>query len=136
VRPEPLRLPAGVRARPEALDSVQELLAQAWVLHPDVTAADRMGVETAVVEVAANIIEHGGGAGDLAFEVHVRPERVTALFCDTGILFEADLHGAAMPDDMAEGGRGLALARAVSDEVAYERAGGVNCWRIVRLRGR
>jgi serine/threonine-protein kinase RsbW len=116
------------------LESVHALLERSWAAHPDVTAADRLCVETAVVEVAANIVEHAGGS-ELGLEVDVRPDRVQAVFLDTGAAFEGDLDTAALPDDeYAERGRGLALARALVDEVTYARDGGTNRWCLVRLR--
>lgn len=130
----PESLPPGTAACPEVLESVHELLERTWAAHPDVSEADRMSVETAVVEVAANIVEHAGGA-ELGLEVDVRPDRVQALFRDTGAAFEGDLGAAGLPDDeLSERGRGLALVHALVDEVGYERAAGTNHWCLVRLR--
>ena len=130
----PESLPPGTAARPEVLESVHELLERIWTAHPDVSAADRMCVETAVVEVAANIVEHAGGA-ELGLEVEVCADRVQALFHDTGAAFDGDLGAADLPDDeLSERGRGLALVRALVDEVGYERAGDTNRWRLVRHR--
>lgn len=130
----PESLPPGTAALPEVLESVHELLERTWAAHPDVTPADRMCVETAVVEVAANIVEHAGGA-ELGLEVEVCADRVQALFCDGGAAFDGDLGTAGLPDDeFSERGRGLALINALVDEVGYERAGDTNRWRLVRLR--
>jgi serine/threonine-protein kinase RsbW len=127
-------LPPGTAARPEVLESVHDLLERAWSAHPDVSAADRMSVETALVEVAANIVEHAGGA-ELGLEVEVHPDRVQAVFRDSGAAFGGDLDAAGLPDDeLSERGRGLALARTLLDQVAYERAGGINQWSLVRRR--
>ena len=130
----PESLPPGTAARPEVLESVHELLERAWAAHSDVSAADRMCVETALVEVAANIVEHAGGS-ELALDVEIHPDRVQAAFRDTGAAFEGDLDAAGLPDDeLSERGRGLALARALLDEVRYERVEGTNRWWLVRLR--
>ncbi len=61
-------------------------------------------------------------------------DRVEARFTDTGRPTLVDLAAAAMPGELAEDGRGLALARAAVDELSYERDGAVNRWRIVRRR--
>ena len=132
--PAPLRLPPGTAAGPEVLEAVHELLEQTWTAHPDVSVADRMCVETALIELVANIVEHAGGAAELAVEVEVHPERVQAVFRDTGSEFAGDLDSATMPDDMSERGRGLALIRALLDEVTYGRVAGANCWHLVRFR--
>ncbi len=142
MRPEsgpglPLRLPAGAAAGPEVLDAVHDVLELAWARHPGVTAADRMGLETAVIEVAANIVEHAspGRRVEIAFEVDVEPGRIRAAFTDTGVPFDGDIDAAELPaDELSERGRGLALARALVDELAYERAGPTNHWRVVLVR--
>ena len=40
----------------------------------------------------------------------------------------------AKPDDLAENGRGLWLAKATLDELDYVRVGDRNTWRLVRNR--
>ena len=40
-----------------------------------------------------------------------------------------------MPDELAESGRGMWLARATLDELEYARSGDRNTWKMVRLRG-
>lgn len=131
--PETFRLRPGTVARPEVLDEVQDLLSTVWSAHPEVSTTDRMCVETAAVEVAANIVEHAGGAGEVGMAVVVAPERVEVCFHDTGAWFDGDLQDVALPDDMAERGRGLALAGTLS-ELTYERDGDTNRWRLVRRR--
>jgi anti-sigma regulatory factor (Ser/Thr protein kinase) len=126
-------------AAPQCLERVHELLAALWADAPGVGAEDRIGFETAVAEVAANIVEHSGAGPDmrvgLNLQVRAYADRVEALFCDTGVEADVDIGSAALPDDMAESGRGLAIARAAVDEVVYERDGGVNRWRVTRLLG-
>jgi serine/threonine-protein kinase RsbW len=121
---------------PQCLESIHGLLARLWADASEVSAEDRIRFETAVAEVAANIVEHAtaGAVVDLSLEVRAYPDRVEALFCDTGAPADIDLDSASLPDDMAESGRGLAIARAAVDEVVYERDGCVNRWRVTRLR--
>ena len=45
-----------------------------------------------------------------------------------------DLSSVAMPDELAESGRGLALAMAAVDDLSYEREGGRNLWRLTCIR--
>jgi anti-sigma regulatory factor (Ser/Thr protein kinase) len=80
--------------------------------------------EVAVSEIAANIMEH---AHPTVMNVRLSavPDRVVAEFTDTGHDWEAPL-------ELAERGRGLTLARTACDEVAYERVGTVNHWRLVK----
>ncbi len=123
-------------AGPDALEHVHALIASLWTDAPGVGDADRIGFETAVIEIAANILEHAcAGAGvDMRLEVRAHADRLEARFTDTGRPSLVDLASAAMPGELAEDGRGLALARAAVDELSYERDGAVNRWRIVRRR--
>ncbi|MBT2531529.1 hypothetical protein J7E83_05170 [Arthrobacter sp. ISL-48] len=45
-----------------------------------------------------------------------------------------DVDTAAMPDALAEGGRGRALAKAALDVLLYERHNGANHWTLRRTR--
>lgn len=58
-------------------------------------------------------------------------EQLEAELCDTGAAMEVSV-GGAMPDELQGSGRGLALACAVTDELAYRRDGDVNRWRLSR----
>src|SRR5581483_6523987 len=120
----------------ESLARVHELLARIWAAAPDVHDQDRLLFETAVAEVAANIVEHAGGGREVPFTLRVssHPDRVEAAFSDSGGPAPVDLGAAALPADLAETGRGLGIATAALDELAYERDGAVNRWRLVRRR--
>ena len=74
-----------VSARPESLEQVHELLAALWA-DDAMPALDRMHFETAVAEVAANIVEHAtrGTAVTLVLRVSGWPDRVEARFEDDG----------------------------------------------------
>ena len=137
-----------VGAHPESLDRVHELLARLWT-DDDMPAVDRMQFETAVAEVAANIVEHAADGRDVTLVLRVSrwPDRVEARFEDDGAEAHVDLDAASMPESgdpddldavlaLAEDGRGLALARAAVDELVYEREGSTNRWFLVRRRSR
>jgi serine/threonine-protein kinase RsbW len=123
-------------AAPECLDRLHELLQSAWAEHPEVGVSDRTFFEIAVTEVAGNIVEHAaaGTTLQIAVSVHVTDVRLEATFEDVGPAVDVDPGSATMPDDLAESGRGLALARRAVDEVAYWREGVTNHWRVVRSR--
>ena len=59
---------------------------------------------------------------------------LVACFGDDGIPMSLDLSGVAMPGPDAESGRGLALAVAALDGLAYDREGGRNHWRLTCIR--
>jgi anti-sigma regulatory factor (Ser/Thr protein kinase) len=117
-------------------DRIAEL--DAWI---ERTGASRRVAEdvvfrarVCVAELAANLIEHGGGrAGGDEVTVTLRPDG-TALeveVTDTGRAFDptAAVAGTTSPDGL--GGRGLRLLRAYADAMRYRRDAGHN---ILRLR--
>jgi serine/threonine-protein kinase RsbW len=132
----PLTRSLQVEATPACLDRVHVLLAELLADRPDVLDADRIGFETALAEVVANIVEHtaAGRRVQLIVRLAAGPDRLDAELRDDGPPVEVDLAGASLPDASAEEGRGLALARAAVDDVAYDRDGAANRWRITRRR--
>lgn len=119
-------------AEPQALEQVETLLAQTWAENGHVPENIRMQVGIAVGEIAANIIEHSaaGRAVQLRIAVVVLPAEVHVEFVDDGLPYRADLNDASLPDEMAERGRGLALARAVLARLEYWRDT-ANHWTLV-----
>ena len=102
---------------------------------PSVSDPDRMAFVTAVAEVSANIVEHAsrGEPVRLRLVVHVREDRIEAHFEDRGRPYEPP-PTPEHEDELAEAGRGMAMVRALVDEIGYERDGPVNRWLIVRSR--
>ncbi len=119
-------------AVPEGLDSLHELLARAAREHPSVPSGDVMMLETAVMEIAGNVIKHGKPSGAVAwtFTLDVGPP-LRATLADSGEQY-AETWTGEMPEEMAESGRGLALANAVLDELLYERRDTINVWTMIR----
>jgi anti-sigma regulatory factor (Ser/Thr protein kinase) len=126
-----------VPARPASLDRIHDLVEDLWTVCVDVAPVDRMLFETAVTEIVGNIAEHAAGDGllDVTVRVWVLPDRLEAEFRDRGRRADVDLENVALPDGLAESGRGLALTLAAVDELRYHRDGDVNHWHIVRRRG-
>jgi serine/threonine-protein kinase RsbW len=123
-------------AEPASLERAHALLQTVWTDHGDITAADRMLFELAVTEVAGNIAQHApdGAPLDFTLNVCVHPDRIEAEFLDAGRRAEIDLAAAAMPSEMSESGRGLAMTLAAVDELVYRRDSNTNHWRLVRRR--
>ena len=121
------------RAGPEALQVVHEALGRFWegVAVPD--ERWRMMFELAVFEIAANVVEHARPPL-IQLSLLAEPDRVAAEFVDSGRPWSGSPAPPTLPDDLAEGGRGLALAWMAVDEVAYERLGERNHWRLVKRR--
>jgi len=132
----PIRI--SVPARLGSLDLVHPALEQLWEAHDNVTRLDRMRLETAVVEIFVNIVEHayradseGQDARRLELVLTVGEAGAEATFLDNGEPAEIDLSEVTMPDADSESGRGLAMALAALDDLGYERVDGRNRWHLL-----
>jgi len=123
-------------AVPESLNPLHDLLERVGREHPDVEPGDLTMFETAVIEVAGNVVEHGRPLGRVSwtFRLSVLPDRLEGELSDSGDAY-AGTWGPAMPSDLLqEDGRGLALATAVLDSLEYQRAATENHWTMLRRR--
>lgn len=121
-----LEIPVG----PHTLDEVQTALDTFWSRHDEVPAAVRMEIGIAAAEIAANIVEHGCPES-LHLEIALHSNEVQIEFTDSGHPPEVDLVAVRMPDDLSEGGRGLALAQAALRLLAHFRDELGNHWRLI-----
>lgn len=121
------------QAGPEALEVVHQALGRFWegVVVPD--ERWRMMFELAVLEIAVNVMEHARPPL-VQLTLLAEPDRVAAEFVDSGRPWSGPPVPPTLPDDLAEGGRGLALAWMAVDEVGYERLGERNHWRLMKRR--
>jgi serine/threonine-protein kinase RsbW len=122
-------------AVPETLAQLHELLEQVRADHPEVDQEDVELFETAVIEIAGNVVEHGRPEGQVEYDLELRvlDDRLTATLRDSSQEEVTDTE-AEMPSVWAEEGRGFALAGAVLDELDVERRDGRNHWQLTRLR--
>lgn len=120
-------------AVPQELNRVHDLLVRAGAEHPEVPATDLMLFETAVVEIANNVVAHGGPQGRVQWRltVMVGADAIEADLRDTGGEFTPN-RNAVMPDPDAEQGRGLAMAEKILDGIEFERNAQGNHWRLMR----
>lgn len=119
----------------DTLDRIHAFLDEALAGEP-VDDLVRMQFEIAVAEIAANIVEHTARDAPVGVHLELRllPDRLEAEFRDDGRPVQVDLASVALPDDLAERGRGLAIARGALDELSYQRDGDTNRWLLVRHR--
>ena len=132
------RVEVSAPATPEMMNLAHDAIERLWSAHEGVGAVERIRFETAVVEILGNIIEHAYELDtsdnpqtrrfDLALTVTDR--EVVAEFGDDGRPVALDLSAVSMPDDEAESGRGLAMAKAAVDDLSYDRVEGRNHWRL------
>jgi serine/threonine-protein kinase RsbW len=129
-----------IPAQLASLEEIHDLVASLWERQTRFPPADRLRFETAVIEVAGNIVAHaaagqsGGREVTVELALTVSPESATACFHDDGGAAELDLASARMPDTLAECGRGIALTRALADDLTYERSRSANIWTLTCRR--
>ena len=118
---------------PDTLDEIQQTLDQAFG-NNEVSDYTKMCIELAVSEIGTNIIEYSGDGEPvrLSMIVEVAPDAVSVTFTDDGHPAPVDLTQVSMPDEAAEGGRGLAIAFRVLDELSYTRDKDGNHWTLIR----
>lgn len=123
-------------AVPDQLGAVHDLLGTAAADHPELDPTDVMLFETAIIEIANNVVEYGRpeGAVRWKFTIRVRQDEIEAELDDTGQTF-TPTQGKEMPSEYAEGGRGLPIAEALLDRIDFNRMGETNHWRMVRRLG-
>ncbi|MGN6407421.1 MAG: ATP-binding protein [Curtobacterium sp.] len=135
----PARVAFEVPAVPESLDEVQDRFGAWW----DTLGIDdlrlRFGLETAVAEIAANIVEHTRRTDQEAgrrytVELDATDREVLAVLTDNGLPADVDLAAVTMADADEESGRGLALAIAALDRLEHRHEGGHNVWTLACTR--
>lgn len=124
----------------ESVEAVHDLLLEWFEEVGEVDPRVRFAFETAVVEIAGNIVEHtvaARGAEGRHFTVELVADEaaLTATFQDDAQPAELDLSAVTMAEEGAEDGRGLALALASVDRLEYRHEGGRNIWSIECRRG-
>ncbi len=118
-----------VRSADEAL---RALLSQAGVSESLSPAC-----ELAVHELLTNLVDHaytGDPTGKVEVEMTVTEQSLRVQTRDTGIPPNLDLYNISMPnpEDLAEGGYGLAIILTLMDEVSYQTQNGQNLWHLVK----
>jgi serine/threonine-protein kinase RsbW len=120
-----------------AIEAVHNELDALWDDASFVPDMDRMTFTTAVIEAAANIVQHALPVAEKPVEIDVDISvRATRLVARVSAFnaresFANDMQ-ANMPDSDAESGRGLALIEALVTTVTFERQDGTNTWILTR----
>lgn len=121
----------------DAIEAIHNELDSLWDDASFVPDVDRMTFATAVIEAAANIVQHALPVAEKPVEIDVdisvRPARLIARVSAFNARepFADDMQ-ASMPDAEAESGRGLALIEALVTTVTFERQDGTNTWILTR----
>ena len=121
----------------EAIEAIHNELDALWDDASFVPDMDRMTFATAVIEAAANIVQHALPVAEKPVEIDVdisvQPTRLIARVSAYNARepFANDMQ-ASMPDSDAESGRGFALIEALVTTVTFERQDGTNTWILTR----
>lgn len=121
-------------AGPATLVAMHDALERLWAEAPDVDELLRIRFTTALAEVVGNVVRHGRRDDGSAPQVDacVRADGdLRADIRDDGTSFPEPLAVPEPVDELAESGRGIAMARAVLDELDYAREPGLNRWTLV-----
>ncbi|HEY0186457.1 MAG TPA: ATP-binding protein [Cellulomonas sp.] len=123
-------------AEPALVEALHEAVERLWAAVPDVPPTDRMRFETAVVELATNIVRHTRPSGRrpvlACAELRAVGHALEATFEDDGVALDVDL-APPEPDDLAMSGRGLLLIQRAVDSLSFNRVGDRNVWQIARI---
>ncbi|KQS16337.1 hypothetical protein ASG05_11230 [Frigoribacterium sp. Leaf186] len=124
---------------PESIDLVQNAFETWWTSLGDDSLETRFSFETAIVEIAANVVEHSRRSDAdhgrrFTLELSATDDRLTAVFHDNGMPSEIDLSAVSMADLEDEDGRGLALALLSLESLDYKHEDGRNVWTLVCRR--
>ena len=128
--------PLTLRCPPDDIDTVQDYIQRVWSASPDLDSMDRLKFETALVELAANVIQHSNGGHGVVgtLSIAVDADRIRGSLADTSAPSEVDLEDREMPGELAESGRGIAFIQRLVDVFHYERRHGENLWMIEKMR--
>jgi serine/threonine-protein kinase RsbW len=120
-------------ANPGSLEQVHNLLTEFLDRCADLGMHERIRFETAIMEIANNVAEYVN-TDVFTLTLADTGADLRALFRDAGPPLPFDPAERRLPDEMAESGRGIALACAAVDEVNYRHENHQNLWRLVLHR--
>lgn len=138
----PGRLVLSAPADDQVMELVHALLEHLFSRADHVDDVTRMKFEMSVIEILGNVVEHAyahdstlptvdqGEARRVEVRLLATPTDLVATLSDNGLPVSLDLSDVSMPDELAESGRGLALATAALDALDFERIDGRNHWRL------
>ena len=111
-----MTLPREARSVPMVRRTVATALSSAGVTDDCVAE-----VEVALSEACTNVFQHAGPGASYDVVIVISDERLTMDVLDTGVGFDhVDSEPSTMAELDAEGGRGIALMRALSDRAVFD----------------
>ena len=82
---------------PDDIDTVQDFVQRVLWHHPDIVDSDRFAFETALVELASNVIKHAAADAGITcvLSIHADERELSARISDTGTAGAITLERAA-----------------------------------------
>ncbi len=119
---------------PDDINSVHSMLETVWKSTSNISVADQIRFETALIELVSNVIQHAdsGSGVSCTLSIEIFTNRIKAVLRDTGEPGNVQLIGRTMPENHAESGRGIPLIQALVNKFSYEREGNLNLWRMTQ----
>lgn len=134
-RPSQTDYQAVIRSPPETVDDAHDFLNGVWAQHPDVTADERMALETILSELVTNVIQNNPHREIFCdVRVQITPRELIIETADTGDEAPPPQPATDMPEHQAEHGRGLPLIYLLADDVQHRWHDSRNIWRVSRAR--
>ena len=125
-----------LRSPADDINVVHAYIERVWSRHPDLDRMDRLRFETALIELAANVIQHADDGNGIVADVSIEidDEYIRGHISDSSPAGKVDMAMRAMPDEHAESGRGIAFIQRLVDVFHYERRDDENLWMIQKRR--
>ncbi|MBI5294988.1 MAG: ATP-binding protein [Chloroflexi bacterium] len=130
---ESLVIPATYAALRVPAERLRKMLLTAHI--PEATIGE---CELALQELLTNLVDHAYNGDDrkmITVRFQLDTQSFTIETVDYGRRAQLDLDEVGMPDpaSLSEGGYGMALIKALMNDVRYENEGRRNTWRLVKL---
>lgn len=126
-------------AQESAITSIHDVLDGLWSDVPEISDIDQMTFTTAIIESAANVVQHAQPQDtksvEIGVDILVQPDVLTARISAFHATAPPTDLTAGTPDDDEESGRGLALIEALVSAMTFERQQGTSTWVLTRHRG-
>ena len=130
--------PLTLRSPADDINVVHAYIERVWAEHDNLDMMDRLRFETALIELAANVIQHADdGNGIIAdISIEIDGDSIRGTISDSSPAGMVDLAMRDMPDELAESGRGIAFIQRLVDVFHYERRDDENLWVIQKRRAK
>lgn len=125
-----------LRSPADDLNVVHAFIEGVWSQYPDLDTMDKLRFETALIELAANVIQHADDGNGIVADISITIDAtyIRGHISDSSPAVKVELALREMPDEFDESGRGIAFIQKLVDVLHYERRENENLWMIQKRR--